>query len=282
MLRTRSGLPKHCCWAEDRHGKRRVRFRKAGFTTYLTGTPWSEDFMRQYAVALDGVKAIASEARKDRVIAGTVNALCISYYKSPDFRSLKPSTQTMRRNIIENFRNDHGDKPAAKKQLRSGDAAQHFLGRLTPADRSALVLMPVGAGIPFTADHARVQAALEQANGLATLTTEVRNLGMEEIRAIASGDFLTLNNVAARECADRPMLSGPSSTGQSGQGGQATGGVGPPQANAPSAFDSRDSCTRQIEAEARTGWQQLRTNTLASTTPAGVAVTRRHRSETEG
>jgi integrase len=111
MLRTRSGLPKHCCWAEDRHGKRRVRFRKAGFTTYLTGTPWSEDFMRQYAVALDGVKAIASEARKDRVIAGTVNALCISYYKSPDFRSLKPSTQTMRRNIIENFRNDHGDKP---------------------------------------------------------------------------------------------------------------------------------------------------------------------------
>ena len=145
-----------------------------------------------------------------------------------------------------------------------GDAAQHFLGRLTPADRSALVLMPVGAGIPFTADHARVQAALEQANGLATITTEVRNLGMEEIRAIASGDFLTLNNVAARECADRPMLSGPSSTGQSGQGGQATGGIGPPQANAPSAFDSRDSCTRQIEAEARTGWQQLRTNTLAS------------------
>jgi hypothetical protein len=33
-----------------------VRFRKNRFTTYLTGTPWSEDFMRQYARALDSVK----------------------------------------------------------------------------------------------------------------------------------------------------------------------------------------------------------------------------------
>lgn len=56
MLRTKSGLPKHCAWNTDQHGKRRVRFRKAGFSTYLTGTPWSEDFMRQYAAALDGVK----------------------------------------------------------------------------------------------------------------------------------------------------------------------------------------------------------------------------------
>ena len=146
-----------------------------------------------------------------------------------------------------------------------GDAAQRFIGHLTPADRSALVLMPVGAGIPFTADHARVQRALVQANGLATITTEVRNLGVEEIRAIASGDFLTLNNVAARECYDRPTLVSPPAAGQAGQGGSGTtGGVGPPAANAPSAFDSTDSCTRQIESEARTGWQQLRTNTLAS------------------
>ena len=48
MLKTRSGLPKHCGWNTDQHGKRRVRFRKHGFTTYLTGAPWSEDFLRQY------------------------------------------------------------------------------------------------------------------------------------------------------------------------------------------------------------------------------------------
>jgi hypothetical protein len=50
-MRTRSGLPKHCSWNVDRHGTR-VRFRRAGFSTYLVGTPWSDEFMRQYAVAL--------------------------------------------------------------------------------------------------------------------------------------------------------------------------------------------------------------------------------------
>ena len=111
MLRTKSGLPKHCSWNCDQHGKRRVRFRKAGFTTYLAGTPWSEDFMRQYAAALDGVKAQASNIGGARAKPGSFNALCVSYYRSPEFRGLKPTTQAVRRNIIEKFRLAHGDKP---------------------------------------------------------------------------------------------------------------------------------------------------------------------------
>ena len=73
--RNRSGLPEHCSWNYDRHGKRRVRFRKGGFSTYLTGTPWSDDFMAQYAAALDGVKAQSTEIGKDRTIPGSVDAL---------------------------------------------------------------------------------------------------------------------------------------------------------------------------------------------------------------
>jgi integrase len=114
MLRTKSGLPKHCSWNRDQHGKRRVRFRKSGFTTYLTGIPWSEEFMRQYAAALEGVKAQASNIGAGRTRPGSFNALCVSYYRSPEFRGLKPSTQTMRRNIIERFRNEHGDKPISR------------------------------------------------------------------------------------------------------------------------------------------------------------------------
>jgi len=112
MLRTRSGLPKHCSWNVDQHGKRRVRFRKDGFSTYLTGTAWSEDFMCQHAAALDGVKvqAAAGEIGAARTAPGSFNALCVSYYRSPDFRALKPSTESMRRNIIERFRAAHGDK----------------------------------------------------------------------------------------------------------------------------------------------------------------------------
>jgi hypothetical protein len=47
-------LPRGCCWNKDRTGKHRyVRFRnlKTGFSVYLTGKPWSEEFMRQYAAA---------------------------------------------------------------------------------------------------------------------------------------------------------------------------------------------------------------------------------------
>ena len=85
MRRTKSGLPEHCSWNYDRHGKRRVRFRQASFSTYLTGTPWSEDFMRQYAAALDGVKEQTANIGAERTKPGSFDALCVSYYRSPDF-----------------------------------------------------------------------------------------------------------------------------------------------------------------------------------------------------
>jgi integrase len=111
MLRTKSGLPKHCSWNTDGHGKRRVRFRKGSFSTYLAGTPWSEDFMRRYAAALDGVREQASNIGGGRTKPGSFNAICVSYYRSPEFRGLKEGTQAVRRNIIEKFRAVHGDKP---------------------------------------------------------------------------------------------------------------------------------------------------------------------------
>lgn len=111
MLKTKNGLPKHCCYSIDRHGQRRVKFQKQGFSTYLKGTPWSEEFMRQYAAALDGVKERAKEIGAARTNPGTISALCVSYYRSPGFLNLKKSTQGVRRNIIEKFRSRHGDKP---------------------------------------------------------------------------------------------------------------------------------------------------------------------------
>jgi integrase len=114
MRRNKSGLPQYCSWNTDQHGRKRVRFRKAGFAIYLTGIPWSDDFMRQYAAALEGLKARAAEVGAARTMPGTFNALCVSYYRSPEFRGLKASTQGVRRNIIERFRNEHGDKPVAR------------------------------------------------------------------------------------------------------------------------------------------------------------------------
>ena|SRR5579862_7604276 len=69
---------KHCSWNADRHGKRRVRFRKGGFSSYPTGTPWSEDFMRQYAAVLDGVKEQTANIGAVRTKPGSFDALCVS------------------------------------------------------------------------------------------------------------------------------------------------------------------------------------------------------------
>jgi integrase len=114
MIRTKSGLPKHCAYAVDRHGKRRVRFRRRGFSTYLSGTPWSEEFMRAYATALDGVAAQVSNIGEARTIPGTINALVKAYLdpqSSSPFKTLAAETRRTRRNILERFAAAHGDKP---------------------------------------------------------------------------------------------------------------------------------------------------------------------------
>jgi integrase len=117
MTRTKSGLPKHCSWNLDRaNGKRRVRFRKGHFQTYIAGTPWSDDFMRQYAAALDGVKEQTNNVGADRTMPGTVSAIVAAYIdcgekSTSPFKTLAAETQRTRRNILENFRETHGDKP---------------------------------------------------------------------------------------------------------------------------------------------------------------------------
>src|SRR5262245_5872028 len=130
MLRTRNGLPKHCSWNVDRHGTRRVRFRKAGFSTYLSGVPWGESFMREYGAALEGIEPQRSAIGASRTLPGSIDALVVSYYGSPEFRGLKASTATVRRNIIEAFRREHGDKPLARLER---DHVKNIIG--AKADR---------------------------------------------------------------------------------------------------------------------------------------------------
>jgi integrase len=115
MLRTKSGLPKHCCWNADQFGNRYVRFRKGAVSVYLkNGIPWSEDFMKEYAAALQAATPQAGNTGAERTLPGSFNALVVSYYRSSDFHNLRSSTQRMRRYIIESFRKEHGDKPIAK------------------------------------------------------------------------------------------------------------------------------------------------------------------------
>src|SRR5947207_11487296 len=102
----------------DRHGKPRWYFRRAGFQRVpLPGLPWSPEFMAAYEAALAGQPSPIGAAR---VKPGTMRALAVSYFASVDFRSMKSSTQSVYRNIIERFcretdkeGNAYGDKSAA-------------------------------------------------------------------------------------------------------------------------------------------------------------------------
>jgi integrase len=66
--------------------------------------------MREYGNALEKINR-CSEIDATRPIPGSFDALCVSYYRSPEFLGLAASTRQQRRNILENFRALHGNKP---------------------------------------------------------------------------------------------------------------------------------------------------------------------------
>jgi integrase len=101
--------PKYVHGYIDRHGRARFYFRRAGFKKIaLPGLPWSPDFMAAYELALAGQERIEIGASRTR--PGTVAALTVAYFNSIAFRCLAAETQRTRRNILERFRAEHGDK----------------------------------------------------------------------------------------------------------------------------------------------------------------------------
>ena len=129
----------------DRHGRVRHYFRRRGAKQVpLPGLPGSAEFMAAYQAALAGVTAPAVEIGANRYKPGTVDAAVVGYYQSLTFRELAPSTQRMRRQIIERFRVEHGAKqistlptrflvlmlsrmkPAAARNCRGSDFSDEF------------------------------------------------------------------------------------------------------------------------------------------------------------
>jgi integrase/recombinase XerD len=105
----------------DRHGRPRHYFRRPGHRSVpLPGLPGSPEFMTAYQAALANVPPPIDASRTK---AGTVNAVIVAYYASRVFREeLAPTTQRMRRNILERFRSDHGDKWLVDMQPRHVNA----------------------------------------------------------------------------------------------------------------------------------------------------------------
>jgi len=112
----------------DRHRKRRFRFRAKGFSAEIHGLYGSDEFHTNYEAALNRKKSVEVGSVKTK--RGTINALVVSYYKSPEFISLKASTKNTYRREIERLRNEHGHRLVLQMKR------QHVVKLLEPlADR---------------------------------------------------------------------------------------------------------------------------------------------------
>jgi hypothetical protein len=96
----------------DRHGRMRDYFRRPGCKAIpLPGLPCSAEYIEAYQAALAGVPVLTREVGASCTQPGTINAAIVAYYKHPMFtEALAPATQTMRPNVLERFRAEHGDK----------------------------------------------------------------------------------------------------------------------------------------------------------------------------
>jgi len=101
----------------DRHGSRRWRFRKKGFSAELGRDYGSELFIQRYEDALNGQKT-RGLVGAERIKPYSVNQLVALWYRSPGFLDLSSSTQKVYRGIVEKFREKHGEKPVRLMKRR--------------------------------------------------------------------------------------------------------------------------------------------------------------------
>jgi len=105
---------KHIHEYSDRHGRirRYVRLSRGRKQIPLPGLPGSAEFMSVYEAAVSG-EIPQVEIGAKRTQPGTVNAAVVSYFNSAAFQAGAPDTRRTRRNILERWRAEHGDKRIA-------------------------------------------------------------------------------------------------------------------------------------------------------------------------
>jgi integrase len=125
---------------KDRHGQERYYLRRPGAAKVaLPGKPGSPEFMAAYHCAVEHAKP--TEKKAGAPAAGSINAAAISWYSSPAFTRLKPTTQIVYRRILDRFREEFGNRPIAllqpehvtailEKRADTPAAANHLLRML--------------------------------------------------------------------------------------------------------------------------------------------------------
>lgn len=110
----KSGLPKGVTEFQDRHEKWHLRYRAKGQPTYYFKTrPGQAGFWEEYEQAKAGKPDAPAQRTSMRTKPGSISALIAVYYGTPEFTGLADSSRKTYRNMLERFREAHGDKQVA-------------------------------------------------------------------------------------------------------------------------------------------------------------------------
>src|SRR5436190_11670380 len=91
---------------------------------------------------------------------------------------------------------------------RVANSAAPFFSHLTFADRTALMLMPVGPNITFTWAHDRVRDGLQRVAGLGRPIVGWDYGSLSDARDITNRNMIALRSVGERECGSATASSG--------------------------------------------------------------------------
>ncbi len=124
----------------DRHGKLRYYFRRAGFKKVaLPGLPGSAEFMAAYQSALSSGTA-PSEIGASRTKPWTVAFAVAGYFASRAYDGLAAATKSIRRGVLEKFRQEYGEGPIT--QLRRPHI-ERMMERQSSPDMAILFLITI-------------------------------------------------------------------------------------------------------------------------------------------
>jgi integrase len=161
----------------DRHGRVRYYFRRRGHRNVrLPGLPGSPEFMRAYEAAIDRAEPIIIGA--SRAKAGTVAATVGLYLASSEFAGLADETRRTRRNILERFREAHGDKRIAAIERKHVQALVDAKAATPSAARNLLAVIrllmrfAIDAGIRADDPTLGVKRVKIKTDGYATWTED--------------------------------------------------------------------------------------------------------------
>jgi integrase/recombinase XerD len=123
---------------KDRHGNMRRYFRRKGQQKIrLPGLPGSDQFMDAYRRALANLPADRPRTVGCPAI-GSFGHVCLSYYASPTFKRLAPSTQSWRRRALDSICEKHGDKRIALMRAKHIKMLRDEMEKLPGASRNRL------------------------------------------------------------------------------------------------------------------------------------------------